>query len=174
MSLDEFFALDVVLAELVDGQPIFMSSPGLRHQRVVRRLGRALEDAAPQGFELLAAPMDWVLWQLPHATVRQPDLLVIRYEPGDRPRVTEPPLLVVEVVSPSSQERDLVSKRRDYARAGCEHYWIVEPEAPLVLCLRRRDAEGYDEVARLEAGSHTQLNEPFPITVDLADLVRDA
>ena len=149
LSLDEFFSLDVVLAELVDGQPVFMSSPGVLHQRVSHRLSRILETACPPGYEVLPAPMDWVLWEVPQATVRQPDLAVVRYEPGDRPRLVEPPLLVVEIVSPTSQERDLVAKRRDYARAGAEHYWLVDPQTPLVVCLRRRDADGYDEVARL-------------------------
>ena len=37
MSLDEFFALDVVLAELVDGQPVFLSSPAVRHQHLLSR-----------------------------------------------------------------------------------------------------------------------------------------
>ena len=173
MSLDEFWSLDVVLAELVEGQPIFMSSPDIRHQRASRRLARALEDACPTGYEVLTAPMDWVLWELPRATVRQPDLLVVRFEPANRPRVTEPPLLAVEVVSPSSQERDLVAKRRDYARAGCEHYWIVDPDSPLVVCLRRRDGEGYEETTRLTAGVTTLVTQPFPIALDPDDLVAD-
>ena len=81
MSLDEFFALDVVLAELVDGQPVFLSSPAVRHQHLLFQIALALEARRPSSLMILPAPMDWVLWQVPRATVRQPDLLVVPATP---------------------------------------------------------------------------------------------
>ena len=71
------FALDVVLAELVDGQPLFLSSPAVRHQHLLFQIALALEARRPSSLMILPAPMDWVLWQVPRATVRQPDLLVV-------------------------------------------------------------------------------------------------
>ena len=68
---------------------------------------------------ILPAPMDWVLREIPRATVRQPDLLVVPADTVNDKRITAPPRLVVEIISPDSQERDLVAKRRDYSRAGC-------------------------------------------------------
>ena len=49
MSLEEFFAIDVVLAELVDGQPVFMSSPIGRHQHLVAQIMFALEARRLEG-----------------------------------------------------------------------------------------------------------------------------
>jgi Uma2 family endonuclease len=47
-----------------------------------------------------------------------------------------PPLLVVEVVSPSTQATDYRSKRSEYGLLGIPEYWIVDPIAGKVtLCL---------------------------------------
>jgi Uma2 family endonuclease len=39
------------------------------------------------------------------------------------------PTLVVEVLSPSTTQIDLVRKRQLYARHGVPYYWIVDPDA---------------------------------------------
>jgi Uma2 family endonuclease len=169
MSLDEFFAIDVVLAELVDGQPVFMSSPVGRHQYLVAQIMFALEARRPDGLAILPAPMDWVLWEVPTATVRQPDLMVVPIDAVFEKRITSAPLLAVEVISLDSQERDLVAKRRDYARAGCPHYWLAHPDRRELVALTLQ-ADRYIEVGRLEAGGQLTLDAPFPITLDATKL----
>jgi Uma2 family endonuclease len=44
----------------------------------------------------------------------------------------------MEVVSGEAEDRhrDLVTKRRDYARAGIPEYWIVDPQEERMLVLR--------------------------------------
>lgn len=169
MSLDEFFALDVVLAELVDGQPVIMSSPKIFHQVVAHRLSGALGETCPPDRLVLPAPMDWVLWEVPQATVRQPDLMVVPARFMHEVRVTQPPQLVVEIVSDSSVERDLVTKRREYARAGASNYWIVSPERREVVVLTL-DGDRYTEVGRVEGDGRLAVTEPFPVTLDGAAL----
>ena len=53
------------------------------------------------------APWDWVLWELPRLAIRQPDLMVVRSDLVTAPRLTEPPLLAVEILwrGPSSATR---------------------------------------------------------------------
>ncbi len=63
--------------------------------------------------------------------VREPDIFVVR--PEDRGRVKGVPvrvrpMLVVEVVSPSTRSLDLVEKAHDYALAGIPEYWAVDRE----------------------------------------------
>jgi len=169
MSLDEFFAIDVVLAELVDGQPVFMSSPAGPHQHLVFQIGLTLEAHRPNGLAILPAPMDWVLWEVPTATVRQPDLMVVPIDAVFEKRITRAPLLAVEVISPDSQERDLVAKRRDYARAGCPNYWLAHPARREIVALALRD-DRYVEVGRLEATGQLALTDPFPITLNATKL----
>jgi Uma2 family endonuclease len=85
--------------------------------------------------------------------VRSPDLIVFSEELAtvmqgatrslilmDMP----PPLLVVEVVSPSQENRDYRHKRSEYAARGIAEYWIVDPIAHKVTVLEW--VEGfYDE-----------------------------
>ena len=48
--------------------------------------------------------------------------------------------LVIEVVSPDDPQRDLVTKRREYAQAGIPEYWIVDPQSATITVLRLEDA----------------------------------
>jgi Uma2 family endonuclease len=73
----------------------------------------------------------------------------------------------VEVVSPDKPERDLVSKRRDYAAAGVAEYWIVNPsnETILVLMLNKKR---YRRLGSFARGSVAQssLLQGFHLGVD--------
>jgi Uma2 family endonuclease len=41
----------------------------------------------------------------------------------------EPPLLVVEIVSPNNPDDDYRYKRSEYAALGISEYWIIDPQA---------------------------------------------
>lgn len=41
----------------------------------------------------------------------------------------------MEVISPDDPDRDLVTKRREYAQAGIPEYWIVDPRTETILVL---------------------------------------
>lgn len=62
---------------------------------------------------------------------------VSMYPQGTRFRnaafVAKPPMLIVEVVSRASRDvkRDRLEKRREYAKFGVQHYWLVDPDARL-------------------------------------------
>jgi len=43
--------------------------------------------------------------------------------------------LVMEIVSPTDRQRDLVTKRREYALAGIPEYWIVDGEQQSIIVL---------------------------------------
>ncbi len=46
-----------------------------------------------------------------------------------------PPILVVEVVSPSTQTTDYRHKRSEYAVLGIQEYWLVDPVGEKVAIL---------------------------------------
>lgn len=43
---------------------------------------------------------------------------------------------MIEIVSPDDPKRDLVKKRREYAQAGIQEYWIVNPLVETITVLR--------------------------------------
>ena len=157
---------DELQYEVVDGQPVVSPAPGGAHQRCVRALLLALVASTPPGHEVMVAPWDWVLWELPHLAVRQPDLVVVRSELAARDRLTEPPLLAVEVISPGSFERDAVTKRSEYARAGLNDYWIADPTTSEVFVYHRvGDELRLHEV--LDTSEPQLIAAPFPVLMHL-------
>ena len=92
--------------------------------------------------------------------IRVPDLVVMR--PGPQPEVmTEPPLLIIEILSPDDTYSDLQERCEDYRNLGVENIWIIDPKTRTGrMCL------GPDWIAaeRLEvAGTpiHVQLKALF-------------
>ena len=162
MSFEDYLALpedeEHRHAELVDGEVIVLNRPHGLHQRMQGNLYVALQRAAPPGFEPLIE-WDWVT--VPGSRVRDPDLLVLRSELVDAPRLTEAPLLAVEVLSPDSVVRDLVDKREEYAAAGLEHYLVARPYDVPALWYFRRVGDRLHERAYVLGEDALELPEPF-------------
>src|SRR5262249_27820502 len=86
-------------------------------------------------------------------------------------RVLGVPTLVVEVVSEEDEERDTVTKREEYARAGIRHYWIMDPRRRTVLTLVLRGTTY--EVAGEFSGDEAVTSDLIPgLALPLARLFR--
>jgi Uma2 family endonuclease len=116
--------------EILDGELLMTPAPGTRHQFIAGKLYRTVAQFAEDRKlgAVLPAPTDVVLDE---DEVVQPDLLYIRSERveevvGER-AVNGAPDLVVEVLSPSSLDRDRHRKLEIYRRYGVREYWIVDP-----------------------------------------------
>lgn len=119
--------------ECVDGELIVGPGPRYPHQRATRDLILALHPfVASNGIgDLLFGPGEV---ELDPYTLVQPDLFVLPLVDGrvpNGPEESADPLLVVEVLSPSTARYDRGIKRDRYQRAGAE-YWIVDVDARLV------------------------------------------
>ena len=76
------------------------------------------------------------------ATNLQPDMSVAKLPiPHDVRGVDYRPLLVVEIMSPTSGRIDLLLKRDAYQRIGIPSYWIVDPQPPALTVLELLDGE---------------------------------
>ncbi len=115
--------------ELIDGVLVVSPAPRWRHQRVSFRLGQVLGACVPDGLEVLAAPFDVILGD---DSVLQPDLLVARVEALAERGLVGPPLLAIEILSPGTASIDRHVKKDRLRRAGCPHYWIVDPDEPSI------------------------------------------
>jgi Uma2 family endonuclease len=127
--------------ELLDGELVVNPTPVPTHQRISRRLQRQLEDYfhGCSLTEVFNAPLSVIL--TPH-DVFQPDLFVVADPSHVSKRGVEmPPLLVVEILSPSTRRRDRGVKFRRYAELGVQHCWIVDPDRKRLECFRSTDGE---------------------------------
>ena len=95
--------------ELLDGEILVTPAPRVIHQSVVTELTVLLHNAKTAGMRVLTAPTD-VRFSLKRQL--QPDVLVVVDGPLDVPRIEEPPLLVVEVLSKTTRSRDLIRRCR--------------------------------------------------------------
>ena len=117
--------------EIIDGELIVSPAPVANHQRVLKRLVRVFDDFANEtrSGEVFFAPFDV---QLGYHDIVEPDLVFIATEqgrvPGQDHKFEGSPVLVVEVISPSSRQTDRVKKMALYARSGVLEYWIADPE----------------------------------------------
>ena len=140
-------------AELVDGCLELLPMPTRTHQRMLRYLIGLLQSAVkPSSLgEVLFAPCPI---RLAPGHLREPDLFVAKPSESDEPPAAADVLWVLEIVSPGqlNRDRDLIEKRRDYAKARIPEYWIVDPAEETVTVLSL-DAEAYRVHAQFHRGS---------------------
>jgi Uma2 family endonuclease len=153
--------------ELLDGTLLVTPSPNHAHQRCVLRLAVVLDDAVPPDLEVTVAPFDWLVGP---RTSFEPDVLVARRADVAERNLPVPPLLAVEVLSPSTRRIDLVLKRDAYASAGVPSYWIVDPDVPSVTALRL-EGGAYVEEASVSGDEPFATSSPFSVTVVPARLL---
>ena len=81
----------------------------------------------------------------------------------DTTRVTEPPLLAVEIVSPSQSTQDVADKIHDMLDAGVQSCWLVQPAMQTITV--------YTEDTKPRTVDHGTLTDPATdIEVDVDDL----
>ena len=147
MTADEFIAWamdqpETEHYELVGGVVVAMAPERAAHGRVkatiARRLGNSIE-AARLSCETY---VDSMAVRVNADTVCEPDVMVRCGErlASEAVEVTDP-VIVIEVVSPSSTRRDTGSKLADYLSIpSVRHYLIVMIEQPAIIHHRRDEA----------------------------------
>jgi len=119
--------------EIIEGEIVVSRAPGLTHQSVSGNLFASIKNYLTQN------PVGEV-WATPGIVFNDfngvvPDLVFVsaerRKEIAAGERITGAPELVIEIVSPGSENerRDRVIKRQLYAKFGVKEYWIVNPES---------------------------------------------
>jgi Uma2 family endonuclease len=164
-TLDELHSLpdDGNTYELVHGELFVTPAPAPSHETIVARLARVLEPY------VVRHDLGYIL--RPRAVVQhdgsqvEPDLSVRKLPPGGTPWTEWPvPILVIEILSPSTRRRDREQKRTFYGEVGVTEYWIVDPDARTITCIRsgRRDVIARDAITWEPVGVAT------PLVIELA------
>ena len=134
-------------AELIDGELVKEPSPVPWHQTVVLRIYRAFFRVIPED-RLLVSPIDVVI---DRHNVLQPDVIVLREADalkGDE-RYVALPMLAVEVLSPSTSNRDRAVKTRIYLEAGVNEVWLADPRTRTVEIRTRAGSTTYSGAEKI-------------------------
>ncbi len=155
--------------EIIDGELLVSPAPGWPHQQVVVALTVLLHSGCPRDMRVLVAPF---AVRPDVFTELQPDVVVARYSDLTIQNLPRPPLLAVEVISPSSRLIDSTLKRAAYARLGVASFWLVDPdpELPSLTVFELAEAE-YRQIAQIRGSERFDAKLPFPVRVVPAELV---
>ena len=141
-SEHKYLSLDTNrLVELNCGMLEVLPMPTELHQLIAQFLYRRLF-GLEAGAEGVGGPLGLTLVapfrvRLPSGKFRQPDVMfMLRANRARRHnQFWEGADLVIEVVSDDDPDRDLVTKRSEYAQANISEYWIVDPRHRSVAVL---------------------------------------
>lgn len=137
MSFDDWMALpEEVRAEWVDGVALVSPAPALRHQRITGDLRELLKYALP---DLIVVHEGAT--RTADRRYRIPDVVAFRAEPATTAWLTEAPVVVVEVLSPSTRSEDQLVKSAEYLAAGVSQYWVLDPDRRDLVVLRAAEGE---------------------------------
>lgn len=111
--------------ELIDGIPYAMSpAPTIEHQAISARLARLFDEALQGCSECMTLlPVDW---KIEDDIVVQPDNLIVCGEVSGT-YLDKAPVLLVEILSPSTAHKDKSTKFELYQQQGVRYYLIIDP-----------------------------------------------
>lgn len=167
-------------AELLHGRIVYHSMSGLPHGTVASGLAVPIRGGFHRRNGDAERPGGWWISQEVDLFIGgigcRPDLLgwlrdkhPTMPKPDKRGVITDAPVWVCEVLSPSTAVHDMGVKRRAYHSAGVQWYWLADPEHRSLTVLRRTDD---DYLIALVAGVGERVRaEPFAsVEIDLSDV----
>ena len=176
MSLEEFESAEGregFLYELGRGRIVVVDVPKPSHMGQVdsvRQQFAVYRAAKPSCIYRVAGGSDCKILLTDLDSERHPDIAVYKEPPpADKQDVwsTWIPELVIEVVSPGSEQRDYVEKREEYMRFGIREYWIIDYGKKQMLVLRRSGGRWIDRVVQPGEAYSTALLSGFEFSLSL-------
>ncbi len=155
--------------ELIKGKVFTMSpGPARMHQKISREISFVLHSFLKnKKCEVYTAPFDVRFPKKSLAdedifTVVQPDLCVIcdKHKLDERGCIGAPDI-VVEILSPGNNKKELKNKFEVYEESGVKEYWIVSPENQTLLQNVRNEA-GKFQASRLQTLGDTVTTPILP------------
>jgi len=164
--------------ELIDGEIYLMASPSYNHQLVVNEIsGRFYNYFKGKSCHSLTAPLDirlrgFAIKFEEDPNVVQPDIVVI----CDEDKVSEDnkyegiPTLLVEVLSPSTRGKDMITKLNLYMKSGVQEYWIVDLESKSITQYSFSKERDLDSLNTLQNGDTIKSSKFEGLEISLSNI----
>jgi Uma2 family endonuclease len=152
-------------AQLVEGQLVRDPAPAFGHQRIALEIAERLRRlVGPRRTGI--APVDVAVDEF---NVYQPDVVVFRVPLDDDASGYEAgaPLLVVEVLSPSTARRDRVVKRTRLLDIGVEEVWLIDRSSRVIEVYDRHRYRDVPRRALRDVAIASSALEGFELTPDV-------
>ena len=156
--------------ELVGGEIVAMAPERAAHNIIKLAVARALQDAVKKAKLPCVVFTDGMSIRIDKHQLREPDAAVQCGHKVDlNSTILDKPLIVVEVVSPSSEKNDTGSKLAEYfAVPSILHYLIVDPYRPALIHHAR--GEGGAIATRVHSGGMITMTPPG-LELNVADVL---
>jgi len=159
--------------ECVDGRLYMSPAEGFDNGFVQMMIGRIMGDAAEDADMLIVGQVNLTF---AHNRWIVPDALVVSSAPAPgKQRIWVPAehgVMPIEIVSPSSRDRDYFDKPAICAAAGVPYFMQIAVEhsmGPVTVTLHRLRRRGRPVlIAGAQSGETFTMEEPFPLTFDPA------
>jgi Uma2 family endonuclease len=123
-----------IKAEFIEGEIVVHSPVQLKHNKISKRI-LFLLDLFVEKLELGFVGIEKIMIRLTRNDY-EPDILFFENAKSQNFKESQTlfpaPDFIVEVLSPSTEEKDRGIKFRDYAQHGVREYWIIDPETEIV------------------------------------------
>lgn len=150
VSYEEFMEIyekSTLRMEYINGEIYLLLSPSIGHQEILGRLYLIFTDYFKgKKYRVFFAPFDvhFRKKDINEPDVMQPDILVACDLEGnitEKGRYMGTPTLVIEILSESTQNKDMIDKLNTYRLSGVKEYWIIDQKQENILLYNFVDHE---------------------------------
>lgn len=132
---------DMFTEEMIDGKIYVMARPCDEHLLVQGNLYEIFMNYFRKNKRKCRAIFEGELY-IDEKNYVEPDLMIYCKNNNEKKNQTIP-VIIIEVLSPSTWKKDVTAKMKKYAEIGIEEYWTVDYEAQRIVVYKLNDTQ-YD------------------------------
>ena len=115
---------DPFVEEMIDGKIYLMARPDSRHLIIQRNLSEIFRDYFKKNKRKCTAISEMQIY-IDEYNYVEPDVLIYCID-NNKKKDRRIPVIIIEVLSPSTWKKDVTSKMQKYAEIGIEEYWTID------------------------------------------------
>lgn len=164
VSYEEFMEIyekSTLRMEFINGEIYILASPTIGHQEILGKMHITFDEYFKGNkCRVFLAPFDvhFKKKDFKEPDVMQPDILVacdLEDNVTEKGRYMGTPTLVVEILSDSTRNKDMIDKLNTYRLSGVKEYWIIDEKQENIMIYSFNDFE-IDKYKTFEKGDVAQ------------------